>query len=288
MDGTIALHERTLLESLTEVELDALTMPQLAARMDAVLDARRSRSRGPDLMKDLPEDVRRGFFPTVAAFAASPVVAAAPPATQRRWAYRFFSLLVQLELTMVASGLANLAVYTPTFDHKVSYRSPSLRFTMSALDQYTVISSRITAEILLELLHDLGTGQPLPQNVRSRLKTFRKWLLDKGKATPYVYFAHVVITAYQFDRTLRSPEVHGASKVPRQLLLLEPFTGGQDPLRLVNSLLNIFGPLYDILDERRPSQFHGEVTLEWMNAYHKADADEVERQLKQLFEDFGA
>ena len=57
---------------------------------------------------------------------------------------------------------------------------------------------------------------------------------------------------------------------------------------MLNTLQNIFLPLYDILNGTRPTQFYGNVELEWMRAYEGADVGELERQLKDLFEDFGA
>jgi hypothetical protein len=271
-----------VLDAYTEDQLDALSVPDLAIRMDQIIETNQLERYGRDYFVLFPEQARRALHPTVTDFLRTAIVRSCDESRQRRLAYRFFACMVQRDLTMAAGGLMNAAVYTPDYDVAVSSRSPRVRFNQAALEQYVIISSRMLAENLLELIYDLATGAPLPASVRSRLKTFKKWLL-KPPPTPYVYFAQLVLSTYHFDRKHRSPEIHAGSRYPRKLLLLQPEGERFNPFDLVNENSSVWGALFAILDERLPTQFSGTATdRQWMDAYVTRDAQALERLLREM------
>jgi hypothetical protein len=181
------LLNRTLLPSLEDEELAGLAIDALAARMDQILETNYLERYGADHLDSWPVDAKQWLRPRPGMLVATTTFATFTSERQRRVLQRFFATLVQTELTYATLGLMNQAVFDEQYDGGESLRSPATRITMSALEQYTVISSRIIVENLLDLIHDLGTGQPLPTDVRSRLKTFRNWLVRSAGSNPYVY-----------------------------------------------------------------------------------------------------
>src|SRR5258708_27278921 len=92
-----------------------------------------------------------------------------------------------------------------------SWHVPLLRLRDGAIRQYQIMCSRIAMEIFMDLLHCIETGQRLTSK-RSKLKAFQKWLCDP--ANDLHYFAHVLLDACRFERSLRTPEVHCTPKWP--------------------------------------------------------------------------
>lgn len=70
----------------------------------------------------------------------------------------------------------------------------------------------------MELLHYLGTGERIGAK-NSTFQSFKKWLLDAEN--PFSYFATQILQAFHFDRKHRTPEVHAASKLSKDVILME-------------------------------------------------------------------
>ena len=199
----------------------------------------------------------------------------------RKIAYLVFSYLIQLELSSVSSGFSNKILYTESY--KLSdWSSPTFKLRDGVISQYQIVCSRIAFEIFIDLLYTIETGNRLISK-KSKLKTFRKWLQDVDNN--FHYFAHVLLIAYKFDREIRTPEVHGSSSLPRRLLLLqEPsFEESNQQFRLTNTLMNVWRPLIDILNNIRPTYMHiTETDEEWFQTYMSGDDAAIEVKLSEM------
>jgi hypothetical protein len=154
-----------------------------------------------------------------------------------------------------------------------------LQLRKAALEQYAIISSRMVAGDFMELLYYLAEGKRFKD--RSQFRAFRRWMLDTAGTNPYVYFAHAVRAARDFDREHRSPEVHSGSRYPMSFLV--PLRNGA-VFDLMNVMMNVFGPLFAILDGHapQPPQWPLVGTSEWMEAYRTKDAAGLRRMLDEL------
>ena len=201
----------------------------------------------------------------------------------RRIAYICFAYLIQLEMSSVASGFANRILYTPNYSIS-DWKSPTFCLRNGAIRQYQTIGGRIAFEIFIDLLYIIETGQRLDSK-KSKLKAFRKWLCEPNNK--FHYFAHVLLVAYRFDREMRSPEVHGTSRFPRQMLLLQmpSFEEANQHFHLINALSGCWRPLLDLLDDRRPHYMQiSNEDEEWFNTYMKGNENEIKAKINNMIE----
>ena len=269
LDSTPTMHE------ISPSDLDAMSLEQLVARMDEfILESHRERY-GPR---------RETFSIALPSEAVQTVTVRSLPEPQaRRVAQLCFAYLVQLELEGMPSGFANALLYTPTYT-AADWQSPVFRLREAAIRQYQIIAGRVAFEIFMDLLYTLETGERL-KSKRSKLKAFRKWLCEPNDR--FHYFAHVLLAAYRFDRDLRSPEIHGASRYPRRLLLLNvpSIEESNEPFGLVNALTGSWQPLIDLLNNIRPNYMSiSKQDEEWFHIYMKGTKDEIEKKLKEILE----
>lgn len=262
---------------LSQAELDDLSVSALVERMDALLQRSRTERYGPD----------RGLFPEslVSHIITAKRVSAFPDALQKRIAHISFAYLVELELNSVSSGFANHILFTCDYDERTSWLSPTFRLREGAIRQYQIMSSRIAMEIFMDLLYCIETGKRL-ESKRSKLKAFRKWLCDA--TNPFHYFAHALLEAYRFDRSIRTPEVHGTPRIPKRLLLLQhpSFEELNDAHRLTNMLSGCWPPLLDLLNNERPSYMQiSDTEKEWFSVYMTGSEDDITEKLSAMFED---
>ena len=137
-------------------------------------------------------------------------------------------------------------------------------------------------EIFMNLLHCVETGRRIDSD--SKLKPFRKWLCSP--TNQFHYFAHILLEAYRFDRGFRTPEVHGASKFPRRMLILQvpDHQENNEPLRLINSLFTCWRPLIEILNGQRPTSMQISNDEEnWFTTYMSGSEAEVAQKLEDMF-----
>jgi hypothetical protein len=263
------------MHSLSAAELDELTLSELVTRMDEFLvTAHRERYPG-----------HSGFQirSSVSDLVSSRLVSRADPIHQRRIAHLCFAFLAQMEMNSVALGIGNQVIYDSAFNEN-SWRLPTLRLGHAALWQYQVVGTRIAFEVFIDLLHVVETGDRL-ETRKSKLGAFRRWL--KSSDNRFHYFAHILLEAYRFDRQVRTPEVHGTSRLPKQMLtLVAPSSDEQNAkLRLGNVLLSVWAPLIEILNERRPTGmtvFDDDLT--WFNAFTSQDDDLIESKLAEMLD----
>ncbi len=140
-------------------------------------------------------------------------------------------------------------------------------------------------EIFMDLLHCIETGHRI-KSKKSKLKPFRKWLCDP--ANQFHYFAHVLLEAYRFDRSLRTPEIHGTPKLPSRLLTLQHPSPQEmnEAHRLLNALIGCWRPLKEMLNGRRPAYMHiSEAEKEWFSTYMTGSENEIVAKLEEMFDD---
>lgn len=268
--------EQILLNPLREEELDALSITELVARMDRVLEVNRLERYGPEVSQYFEHK------PTVAEFVATRLVSQKTE-NQRGLVYLFFGFLVQMELCEISSGISNKVLYNSDFHETESWHSPAFRLRHGAIRQYDILASRVAMDIFMDLLYAIDRGERLASS-RSKFKAFRKWL--KNTENPFVYFAHVLIAAYRFDRKQRTPEAHGSSNFPRKYLLLQipDFAELNEQHQLHGVLLNVWHPLKVILDGGKPN--FGQLmdgNSSWLLTYMSGSSEDVETMLDAMF-----
>lgn len=211
-------------------------------------------------------------------------VASQPEEQRRKIAHIAFSYLIQLELSAVSSGFSNRILFTADYDENSSWKSPLFRLRDGAMRQYEIVSSRMAMEIFVDLLHCIETGHRL-KSKRSKLKSFQKWLCDP--TNQFHYFAHVLLEAYRFDRSLRTPEVHGTPKLPSRLLLLQHPSHQElnERHKLVNSLMVCWRPLREMLNGQRPTYMQiSEEELDWFSTYMAGSETDIAAKLTEMFD----
>lgn len=264
------------MEPLDQRALKDMALSDLVRRMDEIL-LESVRERYGQIHEAFPVSL-------VSDIVDSQKVAAQPDEQRRRIAYITFAYLVQLDLHAVSSGFANRILFTPEYDDKSSWQSPLFRLRDGAIRQYQIVSSRIAMEILMDFLHCVETGYRL-KSKRSKLKPFQKWLCDP--ANQFHYFAHVLLEAYRFDRSLRTPEVHGTPQLPGRLLTLQHPSPQEmnDPHRLLNALIGCWRPLREMLNGQRPAYMQiSEAEKGWFSTYMTGSENEVTAKLTEMFD----
>lgn len=261
------------MEPITESDLDSLALGSLAERMDAFL---------------LQSELERygnfsplSPFPIVSDILKTNQIFQKSEAERRRIAYLCFNFLVQVQMLSVASGMTNKILYTSSYTEK-DWCSPVFRLREGALRQCETIGSRIAFEIFIDLLYFIETGKRL-ETKKSKIGAFRTWL--KNVENRFHYFFHVLLAAYRFDRQLRTPEVHGSSRLPRRFLTLQipTFEELNEHFKLTNTLMHVWRPLIDILNGVRPTYMHiAEAEEEWFHVYLSGNDDEIEEKLNQI------
>ncbi len=263
-----------MLAPLTEQQLDLHSLEELVRRMDAfLLDIFQKRAL--PVPQIIPAKLPSQLM-------SCDLVQRHPEDTQRRIAYQTFSFLLQLEFNMSACGISNKLLFGVNHNPE-NWHNPMFRLQEGVLHQYHLIGSRISFEIFMDLLHLIETGELLKPHKKSKIKAFRRWLL--GSQTPFRYYGHILVRAYEFDRLHRSPVVHGASPLPRQLLLLGAHDSAlaNEALQLVNVMSNVWMPLIDLASSRKPAQMQiGDDMKEWFKAYMSGTDAELTQVLTNL------
>lgn len=222
--------------------------------------------------------------PCVSEVVNATLVASQSEEARRRIAYVTFAYLVQMQFNSVSGGFANRILYDESYN-ETKWQSPVFRLRHGAICQYQTISSRVAFEVFIDLLYVIENGRRI-ESKRSKLKAFRCWL--RNTQNRFHYFAHILLVAYRFDRELRTPEVHGTSRLPRRMLRLElpSHDENNEHLQLTNTLLGVWRPLVDILNEIRPThmQIRGS-DEEWFNTYMSGDDDAIEAKLAAMLDD---
>ena len=262
------------MNSLTEEELDSLPLKELIQRMDDFLLESNKERYG---------QLHLGFtIPLPSDLINTISVQGKTESEIRKIAYLVFSYLVQLELFSVSSGISNKILFTKNYK-PLDWTSPTFRLRSSSINQYQIICSRIAFEIFIDLLYCIENGERLASK-KSKLKKFRAWLQDVNNR--FHYFAHVLLIAYRFDREIRTPEVHGSSSSPRNMLMLQIPTSEEmnKQFRLTNTLVNVWQSLIDILNNTRPTYMNiiTPADNEWFQVYMSGNDEAIEAKLDEM------
>jgi len=274
------LKKAIMIPELSKEELRQLPVIELTSRMDAILEANEIERYGSEvfqLKNDMPGR------PSVTRVLQTKHVQRMDIEKQRTLCYLTFNTLLQMEYSNVASSASNVIVYTPNFNGE-SWKSVRTQVNSAALDQFQIISSRISMECFMELVHYLGEGERI-RSKKSTFKSFKKWL--NNPQNPFSYFATHILRAFVFDRNHRSPEVHASSKLHGNVLQMKTpnFDDRNSSLQLTNVMLNVWQPLINILNNGKAYSMQGsEEDFKWLKAYTDGDDHEKERFLKTIFD----
>lgn len=267
MDSILLNMDSILLEIviMSASELDALSLADLVARMDDILEISRLE--------------RSGIFynsfnePKVTEFIDTKLISQKSLDDKRKLAYKCFGFLVQMELCTISSGIQNKILYDDkNYSRPESWHSPLFRLRHGVLRQYEILASRVAMDIFMDLIYKIDTGNNL--DGKSKFKKFRNWL--KNTENPFVYFILILHITYFFDREYRTAEAHGGSKLPRKLLLLEvpDIDELNETHTLSNALRSSWGSFIDILNGNKPrgvssDQKTKDIADRWFQAYVK-------------------
>ena len=170
------------MQSLTKEELAQLSNDELASRMDTILLEKELENYGQEIvaLNKVFRDMR-----SVVTILNTPYVQKLDEPKKRKICYLTFNTLLQMEYTSFTSGAKNHYIYRHTSTRKVDWSSSSTQVNNAALTQFGIISSRISMECFMQLLHYLGTGEEI--KAKSTFKAFKKWLNNPNN--PFSYFA---------------------------------------------------------------------------------------------------
>ena len=270
-----------MIPELTKEEIANLSVDDLSNRMDAILEANELERYGPQIHAIKMEGHGR---PSVRKVLNTKHVQSVSLEKQRVICYLTFNTLLQMEYSSVASAASNTIVYTPGFDNDKSWKSVKVQVNNAALNQFGIISSRISMECFMELLHYLGEGERIRAK-KSTFKSFKKWL--NNPQNPFSYFATHILRAFVFDRSYRTPEVHASSKLNGHVLQMKTPSqeGRNSSLQLTNIMLNVWQPLIDILNGGKAYSMQGsEEDFKWLKSYLHDGDEEKAQFLKSIFE----
>lgn len=203
---------------------------------------------------------------------------------QRTICHLTFNTLLQMQYTDFTGAMSNHYIFGENYDESKSWDSPTIQIRKAAINQFAIISSRISMECFMQLLHFLGTGERI-KSKKSTFKSFKKWI--NNPENPFSYFATHILRAFVFDRNHRTPEVHAATRLSSKVLMM-----GKPAHKDLNSchelsivMMNIWQPLVDILNDGKCYSMHGsEEDFQWLKSYLYDTKEEKGSFLESIFE----
>jgi hypothetical protein len=163
----------------------------------------------------------------------------------------FLDIKLQVFLIQeVHIGLYNTIIFkngkTPDYQ-----KSPYSLLKHLALDQGTIVKSRILWERIQNFVYYLETGLDLNDS-KSKSKKFKKFLTEH----PVWSFLDDYSTAIEkYDEILRTPEIHKKSKLRKLFIQGEP-VDSEANLVIINIVLNIWQNIFTILEGKKPNTSH--------------------------------
>jgi hypothetical protein len=263
-----------MIEQLDNEQLQALSLNDLASRMDSIIFTSYLERYGVNPIEK----------PSVRKILSTKNVKEMPEDKQHFVCHLTFNYLLQMEYTEFTFAVTNQYIYGDKSNDKTRWSSSKIQIRNAALKQACIISSRISMECFMQLVYFLGTGEKLDAH-KSTFKKFKKWLLDIEN--PFSYFATHLLDAYFFDRNYRTPEVHASTKLSSKVLQMNiPTTEEQNyGFKLNTIMLNIWQPLIDILNTGKASSMQGsEKDFEWLKSYLHDDQVTKSKYLEKIFE----
>lgn len=268
------------MQPLTKEELSQLSNNELALRMDTILLNKEVENYGLEHV-----ELHKVFHEkrSVVTILNTKIIQNLDETIQRKVCHLTFNTLLQMQYTDFTSGASNHYIYRHTSTQTTNWNSPSTQITNAALTQFGIISSRITMECFIQLVHVIDTGKRI--EARSKLGAFKKWLNKDNN--PFSYFAWYTLRAFHFDRQYRTPEIHASSRLSSIILQMrEPDNkDSKNQMELHNIFLNLWQPLIDILNEKQCSSIIGEEgASEWLNLYLNGTGEDRDKFLESIFE----
>jgi hypothetical protein len=263
------------------IKYNDLNTDELASRMDAILQESIIERYGEVAHELMMFD----HLPSVVKILSTKHVTQLEPEKQREVCHLAFKCILQMQYTEFSHAATNHYVYGSTYNEDTTWNSSNAQIRNAALRQWGIISSRISMECFMELLHYLGKGESIKAK-KSTFKSFKKWLLDAEN--PFSYFATHILKAFHFDREHRTPEVHASSRLSKAIILLERPSKAQrnTGMELTNIMLNVWKPLIEILDDKKCHFMTGaKDDFHWLSVYLRDNKEEVEQTLQKIFEE---
>jgi hypothetical protein len=258
------------MKQLTEFELDKLELPALVERMDEILSAPSWYSSGNAAMRL-----------NVRSLMATKQVQSYSSDFQRKIAYKIFGLLLQLLYT-------KYSVSAQFFCIQENDSPIAKELYDAARQQWTIISSQIVFEYLMQLLYMIGTGRDFPSGKGASNK-FKKWL--KEPTNPYTFFAITAARSMKFGDEMRRPEAHAATKYARRLLLASVFNLDEKnkTLYLLNVIPNQWQFVIQIAENGTTKGWAatGRDTgdKEWYTIWESGDQARISQEIDRMFSD---
>lgn len=250
---------------ISKEELGNLDMPTLVQRMDNCLQSPSWERRGNDIMQL-----------TTSKIYSSVVVQEFPKEFQRKVIHKAFQFLLQLLYTHLA--------ISAKFFHSSNDLEPAKQIYAAARKQWAIVSSRIVFEYFMHLTYMLGTGKELKSN-GSKINKYKNWL--KEKDNPYKYFAVSAAKGKKYDREKRTPEVHAETKLARQVLCMSASDIDNDILHLYNIMINQWGYILDIVNNRKPNGWTicrvADNDKAWYEIWESGDQEAIGKEIDKLF-----
>ena len=190
-----------------------------------------------------------------------------------------------MKYTEFSLAATNHYIFGPKYNEDTTWKSPNVQIRNAALRQWGIVSSRISTECFMQLLHYLGKGERINAK-RSTFGSFKNWLLDAEN--PFSYFATHILKAFHYDRAHRTPEVHASSRLSKSIILMEKPNGeqGKSMLELTNIMLNVWNPLIEILNGIKCNFMSGvKDDFDWLSVYLRDNKDEMEHTLQTIYEE---
>ena len=255
------------MDRITLEELGKLDNPDLAKRMDELLQRARSERYPHRLAGDDME-------PYVIPFSRTARFQAMGTDHQRKGLWMVFDFILQMEYVLQYLGLQNETFYRQP-SGRVGVASPLRYISYMSLQQASIVGSRIALERMMTLSHFVANTQDLSGG-DSAFSGFRDWLLALPTESNWFYLIPYLPWFRKHDDKFRTAEVHSGSKLKKYLLTLqsESQETQNESLILINILSNIWRHLLILSDDKRPNGANAvgsKMTTNWLSSYVKRD-----------------
>jgi hypothetical protein len=248
---------------LSEEQIIALSNRELCERMDEILDGIQKEwlPNAEQFISNLDPMAKLTHTPRIAHFMDTKSIQELNPEHQRESLILAFEFLAELQILERISGFSNHFIYNENYDFTKSWQSPLIQIRHAAIQQSTIILSRVAFEKFMNLVYYIEEKDILaPGRKKSKLQEFLNHLVKKknDRAIPLGYFAPLLSKVRAFDNSYRTGEVHKRSGTIRRLIRMQiPTNDIQNQLELLNICLSVWRPLIDLLSHNHVNYVSG-------------------------------
>lgn len=256
------------MDKLEMAALANLSVSEKAKRMDDFLEElRREKNPSYDRQFDL--------MPFVAPITTTSIFINHRDQTKLVWIA--FDFILQTEFSASYGEWQN-TLHDSILMKQRGWQSPRIQVAYRALTQAQIISSRIEFERLMRFVYYAFEGEELQGD--STYSSFKSWVLSKGSMSSLAYLLPYMSVSRLHDKNFRTAEVHTGSKLKSKILALLPWDTDEEQkaIELRNCIINLWRPIVELLDNRRPSSAVGVPGLElaWIGIYVESDPDKLQ------------